>query len=129
MKRRLCNPHQFPARPHALGRKEMPLETAVFQNRPRLERGGRQLPYLTNLPERAEKEEAVQMCEKSAARQLYVLQPKQTRVVDWITLSRQGLEWYGAPPAGHYELSLLRHIECCQSPLLESNKVAFDIVP
>ena len=105
------------------------LSTAVFQNRPRLARDGQTVPYLTNLPERSDKEDAIQICERSAARQFYSLQPKQTRVVDWISLSPKGIEWYGALTAGHYEVSLMRRIECCQGPLVESNTVAFDIVP
>lgn len=103
--------------------------TTVFQNRPRLERDGQLIPYRTNLPARADKEEAIQMCEGSAARQFYMLQPKRKKVVDWITIGQRGITWYESLPPGHYELVLMHRVECCQGPMLESNKVAFDVVP
>jgi hypothetical protein len=49
--------------------------------------------------------------------------------VDWLTISLRGIAWYGSLPAGHYELVLLRRIDCCRGPMVESNKVTFDIVP
>ena len=103
--------------------------TSVFQIRPQLKRDGRLLPYLTNLPGQAERKEAVQRCEGSAARQFYELQPKQTKVVDWFKISQMGIVWYKALPVGHYELALLRRVECCQGAWLESNKVTFEVVP
>jgi hypothetical protein len=105
------------------------LSTTLFQNRPQLKRGGRPMQYLTILPQQADKEDAIQRCERSAFKQLQELQPKQTRIVDWLTFSQRGIDWYGALQAGHYELVLLRRIECCQGPWVESNKVTFEIVP
>lgn len=105
------------------------ISTSLFQNRPRLKRDGQLLPYSTNLPAQVEQEEAVQRCERSAARQFHQLQPKQTRVVDWITISRMGMLWYEQLPVGHYELLVMRRVECCQGAWLESNKVTFDVVP
>jgi hypothetical protein len=105
------------------------LSTSLFQNRPRLKRDGQLIPYLTNLPQQTEKEDLILRCERSAANQLFEMQPKQTKVVDWLTFGQQGIAWYGALPAGHYELVLQRRLECCQGPMMESNKVAFEIVP
>jgi hypothetical protein len=105
------------------------LSTSVFQNRPQLERDGKLIPHLTHLIRQVDKEDAIQNCERSAARQFYELQPKEKRVVDWIAISQSGIAWYDALPAGHYELVLKRRVECCQGQLLDSNKVAFDVVP
>ena len=105
------------------------ISTSLFQNRPQLRRDGQLLPYLTNLTETTDKEEAVQRCERSDSRQINELQPQQTKVVDWIKFSQMGIAWYGPLPAGHYELVLRRRIECCQGPMVESNKVTFEIVP
>ena len=105
------------------------LSTAVIQNRPQLVRDGRQLPYLTNLTEQVDRETAVERCEGSEFRKFYQLQPKQERIVDWITISQRGIVWYAPLPPGHYELVLMRRIECCQGPMLKSNKVAFEVVP
>jgi hypothetical protein len=105
------------------------ISTAVFQNRPQLRRNGQLLPYQTILTATADKEESVQRCERSDSRQFNELQPRQTKVVDWIKFSQMGIDWYGPLPAGHYELMLQRRIECCQGQMLESNKVTFEIVP
>ncbi len=103
--------------------------TSLLQNRPILKRDGRILPYVPELIRVADNKDLIERCEKSAARQFYEIQPKQTRVVDWFKLSRTGIVWYGPLPPGHYELVLMRRIECCQGPTVESNKVTFDIVP
>jgi hypothetical protein len=105
------------------------LSTTLIQNRPQLERDGQPIPYLTNLPQRVENETATQRCENSALRQFYELQPRQQRVVDWITLGQRGILWYEPLPPGHYELVLMRRVECCRGPMLKSNKVVFDVVP
>ena len=105
------------------------LSTTVIQNRPQLERDGQLLPYLTNLPERVDTENAVERCERSAFTKSYELQPKQKKIVDWITLGQRGVVWYEALSPGHYELVLMRRLECCRGALVKSNRVAFDIVP
>jgi hypothetical protein len=105
------------------------LSTSVFQNRPQLKRDGQLVPYLSNLPEQTDQEDIIQRCERSASRQFYELLPRQTKVVDWFKISLQGIAWYGALTPGHYELSLMRRIGCCQGPLVKSNKAAFEVVP
>ena len=105
------------------------LSTTVIQNRPQLERDGQTVPYLTNLPQRVDNETATERCENSAFRQFYEVQPKQQKVVDWITLGQRGILWYEPLPPGHYELVLMRRIECCKGPMFKSNKIAFDVVP
>jgi hypothetical protein len=103
------------------------LSTSLFQNRPQLKRDGQLLAYDTNLTEMADKEELIRRCETSAARQYYELQPKQTRVVDWFTFSPMSINWYGALAAGYYEMVLQRRITCCQGPMVESNKISFEV--
>jgi hypothetical protein len=105
------------------------LSTALFQNRPQLKRDGQLITYVTNMPQQTEKEDLIQNCERSAARRFEELQPKQTRVVDWFTISQKGIRWYSPLSPGHYELVLRRRLECCQGPMVESNQVAFDVVP
>ena len=105
------------------------LSTTLIQNRPQLNWEGQPMPYLTTLPQRVDTVDAVRRCEASAFRQFYELRPKQKRVVDWLTISRRNIDWYGPLPAGRYELVLKRRIECCQGPMEESNKVTFEIVP
>lgn len=105
------------------------ISTTVIQNRPQLERDGQTIPYLTNLPQRVDNETATERCENSAFRRFYELQPKQQKIIDWITLDQRGILWYEPLPPGHYELVLMRRVECCKGRMLKSNKVAFDVVP
>jgi hypothetical protein len=105
------------------------LSTSVFQNRPQLKRDGQLLPYSTKLTGLAEQEEFIRRCETSASKQYYELQPKQTRVVDWLTFNSMSINWYEALPAGHYEMVLQRRITCCQGPMVESDKITFEVAP
>lgn len=105
------------------------LSTAVFQNRPQLKRDGQLVPYVTDVVKVSETEEYVLRCKTSPSRQIYELQPKQTRSVDWFTLSEGGTNWYGNLPAGRYEMVLRRRVACCQGPFVESDKITFEIVP
>jgi hypothetical protein len=103
--------------------------TSAFQNHPQLKRDGQVVAYLTRIPEMAGQEELIQRCERSAARQFYELQPGEPKVVDWLILNSGAVNWYGTLPAGHYELTLQRRIECCQGPFVESDKITFEVVP
>ena len=105
------------------------LSTSLLQNRPLLKRDGRLIPYGPELPRMTNQKDLTERCEQSAARQFYELQPKQTRVIDWFKISLTGIAWYGPLQPGHYELVLMRRIDCCQGPQAESNKVKFEIVP
>ncbi|MFL6230684.1 MAG: hypothetical protein ACJ741_18075 [Pyrinomonadaceae bacterium] len=105
------------------------LSTDLFQDRPRLSRDGQVIPYLTTLTTQADQPDLILRCENSAARKFYQLQPRQKRIVDWFTIGQRGIAWYPRLAPGHYELVLMRRVECCQGPLVESNKVAFEVVP
>jgi len=105
------------------------ISTILLQNRPQLKRDGQLLPYLSGMVKLVDTGEFIQRCEDSERRRFYELQPKQTRIVDWFTIGRRTIDWYGELPAGHYELVLMRRIQCCQGPMDESNKVTFEIVP
>lgn len=105
------------------------LSTSVFQNRPRLTRDGQPVPYVSGMIAQSESEEFVQRCEASAARRFSELEPKESRMVDWFTLSQGAIHWYGTLPAGRYELTLGRRSECCQGPFVESDKITFEVVP
>ena len=77
----------------------------------------------------SETEEYVRRCEANASRQFYELRPKQTKAVDWFTLSQGGVNWYGNLPTGLYELILQRRVECCRGAFVESDKITFEVVP
>lgn len=74
------------------------MSTSVFQSRPQLKKDGQLVPYVTNLVEVSETEEYVRRCETNASRQFYELQPKQTKAIDWFTLSRGASTGMGICP-------------------------------
>ena len=39
------------------------------------------------------------------------------------------MAWYGTLRPGKYELTTRRRLGCCEGPLVESDKVSFEVVP
>jgi hypothetical protein len=37
--------------------------------------------------------------------------------------------WYDSLPAGKYDLTIQRRLACCDGPMVESNKINFEVVP
>ena len=37
--------------------------------------------------------------------------------------------WYDSLPAGKYELTIQRTFACCDGPMVESNKISFEVIP
>jgi len=64
-----------------------------------------------------------------------VLKPNESMPTDWFVLvddSRQstGAEaWYDALPPDKYELSIQQRLGCCAGPMIQSNKMTFEVVP
>lgn len=62
-----------------------------------------------------------------------LLRPNEPTVVDWsvladyISLDADGL--YDPLSPGDYELSIQRRVGCCDGPMVESNKINFEILP
>ena len=63
-----------------------------------------------------------------------LLRPNEPTVADWFLLVNDRTEdgayaWYGTLPAGKYELTIQRRLACCDGPMVESNKISFEVVP
>jgi hypothetical protein len=50
-------------------------------------------------------------------------------VVDDAALPTGAVAWYDRLTPGTYELSVQRRFGCCDGPMVESNKISFDVVP
>jgi hypothetical protein len=55
-------------------------------------------------------------------------------VVDWVILAegndpKGDMSWYELLAPGKYELSIQRRLECCDGPMLQSNKINFEVAP
>ena len=62
------------------------------------------------------------------------LNPNEPRVADWLVLaddtpSGEADIWYDTLPVGKYELVIQRRLACCDGPMVESNKINFEVVP
>jgi len=55
-------------------------------------------------------------------------------VADWLALVDntplgEADVWYDRLPVGKYELMIQRRLACCDGPMVDSNKINFEVVP
>lgn len=110
------------------------LSSNLYQNLPRLTKDGQLVPIMnwTSSVRKIAKHDDT--CEDINLPEKIVLDPKAQKTVDWFILvdsnvSMGAESWYDALPPGNYELSLQRRLDCCNGPMLESNKITFTVVP
>jgi hypothetical protein len=110
------------------------LSSDLYQNLPKLMKDGKEVPYLEWQSEERVTAAHNRTCEQENLPSPLLLKPNAQEVADWFVLSdgptsigQEG--WYGALPVGKYELSIQRRLTCCDGPLVESNRVSFEIVP
>ena len=106
----------------------------LYQDLPKLVKDGRVLPYLKWQSFQLAESKRNNTCQQEDLPEPVVLKPSETTVVDWFvlvdsTISTGALAWYDSLPAGKYELSIQRRFGCCDGPMVESNKISFEIVP
>lgn len=64
-----------------------------------------------------------------------LLKANESAVVDFLVLVDDSrfptgaVSWYAPLTPGVYELSIQRRIGCCDGPMIESNKISFEVVP
>jgi hypothetical protein len=108
--------------------------STLYQDRPRLLKDGQPVPYL-KVQEVSEKvDEREKTCEELDVPEVRTLKPGETAVVDWFILTEgatpQGdMAWYEPLRPGRYELSTLRRLGCCEGPMVESNRISFEVEP
>jgi hypothetical protein len=105
-----------------------------YQDLPKLVSGGRTLPYLTWQSFLLNDSNKDNTCRQQELPAPIILRPNESRVVDWFvlvdsTISTGALAWYDSLPTGKYELSIQRRFGCCDGPMVESNKINFEIIP
>jgi hypothetical protein len=110
------------------------LTGTLYQDRPNLFKDGQIVPYLQLQSVMLKSSEKGQTCLQVALPEPVILQPKEVRVVDWFILAEGrinmgDLAWYEPLEAGQYELSLQRRLDCCEGPMVESNKITFEVTP
>ncbi|MGH9972198.1 MAG: hypothetical protein ACREBG_31010 [Pyrinomonadaceae bacterium] len=106
----------------------------LYQDLPNLVKDGRILPYLKWQSFLLADSKKNNTCQQEDLPEPVILKPNESTVVDWLvlvdsTISTGALAWYDSLPAGKYELTIQRRFGCCDGPMVESNKISFEIVP
>ena len=106
----------------------------LYQDLPKLVKDGRVLPYLKWQSFQLADAKKNNTCQQEDLPESVMLKPNESTVVDWFvlvdsTISTGALAWYDSLPPGKYELSIQRRFGCCDGPMVESNKISFEIVP
>jgi hypothetical protein len=109
------------------------LSSDIYQNVPTLTRNGEVVPIMAWQKYEQQQAERNATCQDVNRPETVILNPKEPKMVDWFVLvdseTGTGAEaWYNSLPPGKYELSIKRRLRCCDGPMLESNKVSFEIV-
>jgi len=113
--------------------------STLYQDRPRLLKDGRPLPYEDGQRGMMAASERDKTCKNldedlDDFMEQRLVRPGETAVVDWYILTEgatpQGdMAWYGSLGPGKYELSTRRLMGCCEGAWVESDKVSFEVVP
>jgi hypothetical protein len=109
------------------------ISSDVYQDQPKLTRDGKLVPYANFQSYETVNAKRNQVCEKENLPEPVLLRPNEPRVADWFLLvndrtSEDADAWYDALPPGKYELTIQRRLTCCDGPMVESNKINFEVV-
>jgi hypothetical protein len=110
------------------------ISSDLYQDLPKLTRDGKLVPYLNWQSYEELYAKRNQVCQEENLPEPVLLKPNEPTVADWLVLvddrTSGGAEaWYDTLPAGKYELTIQRRLACCDGPMVESNKISFEVVP
>lgn len=110
------------------------ISSDVYQDLPKLTRDGKVVPYSNSLSYETTNAKRNHVCEQENLPEPVLLKPSEPRVADWFLLvndrtTEDADAWYNALPPGKYELTIQRRLTCCDGPMVDSNKISFEVVP
>jgi hypothetical protein len=107
------------------------ISSDLYQDLPKLTRDGKVVPYMNWQSYETMNAKRNHMCEEENLPEPVLLRPNEPRVADWFVLVADGSggadAWYDSLPAGKYELTIQRRFSCCDGPMVESNKINFEV--
>ena len=107
----------------------------LYQDLPRLKKNGRLIPYAKWQSDMLGTAQKDQTCQHEDLPEPTLLKANEPTVVDFLVLVDDSrfptgaVSWYPPLTPGVYELSIQRRIGCCDGPMIESNKISFEVVP
>jgi hypothetical protein len=107
----------------------------LYQDRPKLTKNGRLIPYAKWQSDWLSAAQKNQTCQHEDLPENTLLKVNEPTVVDFLVIVDDSrfptgaVSWYDPLTPGVYELSLQRRIGCCDGPMIESNKITFEVVP
>jgi len=107
----------------------------LYQDLPKLTKNGEVLPYTKWQTDLLRNNQTNQTCRNYDLPERLILRSNEPAVVDFLIIvdDRQFLtgapSWYDPLTPGTYELSIQRRFDCCDGPMVESNKISFEVVP
>ena len=109
------------------------ISSDVYQDRPILTRDGKVVPYANSLSSETANAKRNHVCEEENLPEPVLLKPNEPRVADWFLLvndrtTEDADAWYDVLPPGKYELTIQRRLSCCDGPMVNSNKINFEVV-
>jgi hypothetical protein len=110
------------------------ISSDLYQDLPTLTRDGKAVPYMNWQADETTYVQRNNVCQKENLPEPVLLKPNEPTVADWLVLvddhTPEGADaWYDPLPVGNYELTIERRLGCCDGPMIESNKISFEVVP
>jgi hypothetical protein len=104
----------------------------LYQNLPTLTKDGVVVPYTNWQSYERFNAQRNHTCESENLPETVILKPNEPMLADWFVLSDSATStgadaWYDPLPPGKYELSIQRRLSCCDGPMVDSNKVSFEV--
>lgn len=106
-----------------------------YQDLPVLTRDGKELPFTQWQSIELRRAQGDHTCQRENLPEEILLNPNEPTLVDWLllvddsSLPTGAMPWYDSLKAGSYQLSIQRRIGCCDGPMVESNKISFEVGP
>jgi len=114
------------------------VSSTFFQDLPKVTKDGQLLPYMKWQSEELHRAQEDKACLNLSLPESILLKPNEPTVISWLILVNDapldagGLldpdGWYDPLPPGDYELSIQHRVGCCDGPMVESNKINFEVV-
>ncbi len=107
----------------------------LYQDLPRLTKNGEVLPYTTWQSDLLRNDQTNRTCQNYDLPEKMLLKSNEPTVVDFLIIVDDSRfptgaqSWYDPLTPGVYELSIQRRLDCCDGPMVESNKISFEVLP